>query len=143
MIVKLLTDSNLECISLKGATEARLSLHMSKYHIVGNHIHWLNYTPYHSCMLSYLLQTMVKQYTTCLLVLLLLTSALGSRDIRRNLRPRRGPRSADMRVGLCRFILSEHTRCYVCARLYNSVELYKDCCNRSQTNILTESCLKL
>ena len=102
-----------------------------------------SYTPYHSCMLSYLLQTMVKQYTTCLLVLLLLTSALGSLDIRRNLRPRRGPRSADMRVGLCRFILSEHTRCYVCARLYNSVELYKDCCNRSQTNILTESCLKL
>ena len=34
MIVKLLT--------IKEAAEARPSLHMSKYHIVGNHMHWLN-----------------------------------------------------------------------------------------------------
>ena len=41
MIVKLLTEHNLEFLSLKEAAEAHLSLHMSKYHIVGNHMHWL------------------------------------------------------------------------------------------------------
>ena len=38
MIVKLLTKQHLECLSLKGAAQARLSLHLSRYHIVGNHI---------------------------------------------------------------------------------------------------------
>ena len=43
MIVKLLTEHNLEFLSLKEAAEARLSLHMSKCHIVRNLMHWLNY----------------------------------------------------------------------------------------------------
>ena len=38
MLVKLLTEHHLEFLSLKGATEARLSLHLSKCHIVGNHM---------------------------------------------------------------------------------------------------------
>ena len=38
MIVKLLTEHHLELLSLKEAAAARLSLHMSKYHIVGNHM---------------------------------------------------------------------------------------------------------
>ena len=36
MIVKLLTEHHLEFLSLNEATQARLSLHMSKCHIVGN-----------------------------------------------------------------------------------------------------------
>ena len=43
MSVKLLTEHNLECLSLKGAAQARLSLHLSKYHIVGNHMRRLIY----------------------------------------------------------------------------------------------------
>ena len=43
MIVKLLTEHHLEFLSLKEAAEARPSLHMSKCHIVGNLMHWLNY----------------------------------------------------------------------------------------------------
>ena len=43
MSVKLLTENYLEFLSLKGATQARLSLHMSKCHIVGNHVTWLNH----------------------------------------------------------------------------------------------------
>ena len=43
MIVKLLTEHHLEFLSLKEAAEAHLSLHMSKCHLVGNLIHWLNY----------------------------------------------------------------------------------------------------
>ena len=42
MTVKLLTEHHLEFLSLKGAAEARPSLNMSKYHIVGNNMHWLN-----------------------------------------------------------------------------------------------------
>ena len=39
MIVKLLTEHHLEFLSLKReAEQARLSLHMSKCHIVGNHV---------------------------------------------------------------------------------------------------------
>ena len=41
MSVKLLTEHHLEFLSLKGgggATQARPSVHLSKYHIVGNHI---------------------------------------------------------------------------------------------------------
>ena len=40
---KLLTEHHLEFLSLKQAAQARLSLHMSKYCIVGNHTIWLNY----------------------------------------------------------------------------------------------------
>ena len=43
MIVKLLTEHHLEFLSLKEAAEARMSLHLSKHHIVGNHMSWLNY----------------------------------------------------------------------------------------------------
>ena len=43
MIVKLLTEHHLEFLSLKKAAEARPSLHMSKYHIVGNLMQWLKF----------------------------------------------------------------------------------------------------
>ena len=43
MNVKLLTEHHLEFLSLNEAAEARLSLHMSKCHIFGKHMHWLNY----------------------------------------------------------------------------------------------------
>ena len=43
MIVKLLTENHLEFLSLKEAAEARPSLHLSKCHIVGNLMHWLQY----------------------------------------------------------------------------------------------------
>ena len=36
MTVKLLTEHHLEFLSLKETVKARLSLHMSKCHIVGN-----------------------------------------------------------------------------------------------------------
>ena len=42
MIVKLLTEHHLEF--LKKAAQAHLSLHLSKYHIVGNHMTRLNYS---------------------------------------------------------------------------------------------------
>ena len=41
MIVKLLTEHHLDFLSLKEAAEARPSLHMSKCHIVGNHVPWI------------------------------------------------------------------------------------------------------
>ena len=41
MSVKLLAEHHLEFLSLNGDAEARPSLHMSKYHIVGNLMHWL------------------------------------------------------------------------------------------------------
>ena len=44
MSVKLLTEHHLEFLSLKEAALSRLSLHLSKCHIVGNHVSWLNYT---------------------------------------------------------------------------------------------------
>ena len=43
MIVKLLTEHHLEFLSLKEAAEARPSLHMSKCHIVGNHMSRLKF----------------------------------------------------------------------------------------------------
>ena len=43
MSVKLLTDHHLEYLSLKGAAQARQSLHLSKCHIVGNIMSLLNY----------------------------------------------------------------------------------------------------
>ena len=43
MNVKLLTEHHLECLSLKEAAEAHLSLHLSECHIVGNHMSLLNY----------------------------------------------------------------------------------------------------
>ena len=44
MSVKLLTEQHLQFLSLKEAAQARLSLHVSKYHVVGNHMLWLNYS---------------------------------------------------------------------------------------------------
>ena len=38
MSVELLTEHHLEFLSLKNALQTRLSQHMSKYHIVVNHI---------------------------------------------------------------------------------------------------------
>ena len=38
MVVKLLTEHYLELVSLKEASQACLSLHKSKCHIVGNHM---------------------------------------------------------------------------------------------------------
>ena len=38
MNVKLAIERHLEFLSLKMATQARLSLHLSKCHIVGNHM---------------------------------------------------------------------------------------------------------
>ena len=46
MSVKLLTDHHLKFLSLKVGCKARLSLHMPKYHIVGNHGSRLNYLFY-------------------------------------------------------------------------------------------------
>ena len=49
MPVKLPTEHHLDFISLKGAAQARLNLHLSKCHIVGNHmsrlksIFWLSW----------------------------------------------------------------------------------------------------
>ena len=38
MTVKLLSEQHLEFLSLKEAVQARMSLHLSKCHIVGNHM---------------------------------------------------------------------------------------------------------
>ena len=51
MTVKLLTEHHLRFLSLKEAAQARLSLHLSKCHIVGNHVSWLNllFLPVYIC----------------------------------------------------------------------------------------------
>ena len=43
MIVKLLTEHHFEFLSLNMAAQVRPSLDMSKCHIVGNLMHWLNF----------------------------------------------------------------------------------------------------
>ena len=43
MIVKLLTEQHLEFLSLKEAAQAHLSVHLSKYHIVRNHVSRFNW----------------------------------------------------------------------------------------------------
>ena len=47
--VTLLTEHNLGFLSLKGAAQARMCLHMSKYHIVGNPMSRLIF----ACILNY------------------------------------------------------------------------------------------
>ena len=42
MSVKLLTKNHLEFLASKDLAQARLSLHLSKGQIVGNHMSWLN-----------------------------------------------------------------------------------------------------
>ena len=44
--VKLLTEDHLDFLSLKGVAQARMSLHLSKCHIVGNHMLRLIYDGY-------------------------------------------------------------------------------------------------
>ena len=56
MIVKLLTEHHLEFQVQKEATEARPSLHMSKCHLVGNYMHWLNMLYKEERATQYLLQ---------------------------------------------------------------------------------------
>ena len=63
MIVKLLTEHHLEFLSLKGGLQARLSLHMSKCHIVGNLMHWLII-----CLSLIVCSTLIRPLTLCLLV---------------------------------------------------------------------------
>ena len=46
MTVKLLTEPHLVFLSLKEASLARLSLHLSKYYIVGNQMSQLIYNPH-------------------------------------------------------------------------------------------------
>ena len=52
--VKLLTEYNLEFLSLKGAAQTGSSLHLSKCHIVGNHMSRLIYfmATYSVCIMS-------------------------------------------------------------------------------------------
>ena len=44
MIVELLSEHHLEFLGLKKAAQAHLSLRISKYHIVGNHMSRLKYS---------------------------------------------------------------------------------------------------
>ena len=53
MNIKLLTEEHLEFLSLKRGTQACLSLHLSKCHIVGNHMSRLNYI-YSSGLVQYM-----------------------------------------------------------------------------------------
>ena len=48
LTVKLLTEHHLEFLTLKGGYTG-LSLHLSKCHIVGNHMSRLNYKAYEMC----------------------------------------------------------------------------------------------
>ena len=43
MIVKLLSEHHLECLSLKGGCRGSSESTHVKYHIAGNPMHWLNY----------------------------------------------------------------------------------------------------
>ena len=56
MSVKLLTKHLLEILSLKKAAHARLSLHLSKCHIVGKHMSRLIFI-----MMTFLTQPLIRQ----------------------------------------------------------------------------------
>ena len=60
MTVKLLTEHHLECLRLKEAVQARLSLHMSKCHIVGNHMSQLI-----SVFVVSFLESIIAKLATC------------------------------------------------------------------------------
>ena len=64
MTVKLLTEHHLEFLSLKEAAQARLSLHLSKCHIVGNHMSWLNYVAYFVCVDAFCTSQQLKGHST-------------------------------------------------------------------------------
>ena len=49
MTVRLLTEHHLEFLNLKGAAQARLCLHLSKCHIVGNNMSRLTCTSIMYC----------------------------------------------------------------------------------------------
>ena len=74
-----------------------------------------------------------------LLVLVVTTALAFPPEIRRSYQAR----SKAMRVGVCEVDDTRHTRCYICARLYSSLELYKDCCLGDDDNMMLDSCLKL
>ena len=63
--VKLLTEHHLEFLSLMEVAQAGLSLHLSKCHIVGNHMSQLKYSGY-SKELSQLVCHRYFEYTTFL-----------------------------------------------------------------------------
>ena len=52
MAVKQLTEQHLKFLSLKEAAQARLSLHFSKCHIVGNQMSRLNHAA-HLCLFPF------------------------------------------------------------------------------------------
>ena len=45
-----------------------------------------------------------------------------------------------LREGYCQFDEMEHQNCYQCARLYTSLQLYKDCCHKET---VAELCQRL
>ena len=59
MSVKLLTANHLELLTLKEAAQAHLSLHLSKYHIVGNHMLWINNVSIYTEKTSYYCKTLI------------------------------------------------------------------------------------
>ena len=59
MIFRLLTEHNLEWLSVEKAAQARLSLHLSKCHIVGNQATPQIYCPKNVTVITGLQNTMV------------------------------------------------------------------------------------
>ena len=55
MSVKLLTGHHVQFLSLKKSSQACLSLHLSKYHIIGNHMSRLIYVIERSTTMTLLL----------------------------------------------------------------------------------------
>ena len=53
MTVQLLTEYHLEFLSIKEAVQARLRLHLSKFHIVGNHMSRLSFHSYKNIQCSF------------------------------------------------------------------------------------------
>ena len=51
MTIKLLTELHLESLNLKEAAQARLSLHLSKRHIVGTHINFFHFLDFHEMVI--------------------------------------------------------------------------------------------
>ena len=62
MIVKLLTEHHLEFLSLREAAQARLSLHLSKCHIVGITCHSSLIAQKHECLGETFLLSIPRKY---------------------------------------------------------------------------------
>ena len=62
MNIRLLTEHHLEFLSLTGAAQARLSLHILKCHIVGNHM-WrlICFCIHHAAVLDFAKTNYVKE----------------------------------------------------------------------------------